>query len=92
MSYPSEGALRLQDPDKFDTYKRTNGGIVNGINIPAIISIIWGHIKDTPKDAFQAQALRFPIKYWKEKDAKKWIDDNIKEYITWEPAAPLKPE
>jgi hypothetical protein len=67
----------LQDPSKYDKFRRTKGGKLNNkIEVPDTISIIWGHPTDAKPSVFVAQALRFPTKDWKEAEAKKWIKDN----------------
>jgi HK97 family phage prohead protease len=86
MPYTNEHAARLIDPGKFDKFRRTNGGkLYNKIEVPETIAIIWGHLKDTEND-WAAQALRFPVKNWTEKEAKKWLADNEVKYIAFEPA------
>jgi hypothetical protein len=83
--FPNEHALRLKDPDGFDSksFRRTKGsgkGKVQGVKIPSSISVIWGKLKGKakPADPPIAQALRFPISSWGKdpKKAKKWIKDN----------------
>lgn len=87
MPYQNEAALRLENPNKYIKYRRTEGGTIYGsLKVPKSISIIWGHSKGEPKDAWHPQALRFPITGWTEKQAKDWVDKNIKDYISFEPA------
>jgi len=78
MPYPNEHSLRIQDPDKFDSYGRSKGGKLFGgaLVVPDTIGVIWGHPKGGPKVAAIPQALRFPIDNWTEAEAKKWIKDN----------------
>jgi hypothetical protein len=83
--YPNEHAARLIQPDKFDRFRRTKGGTVQGKKVPKTISVIWGHLKDS--DEWAAQALRFPKKSWTAAQAKKWLKDNGIKYISFEPAA-----
>lgn len=91
MPYPNEHALRLENPNKYSEYRRTKGGTIYGsLKVPKTISIIWGHVKGEPKDAFHPQALRFPIKDWTESKAKNWIEKNIKSYISFDPASTEK--
>lgn len=88
MPYPNESALRLEDPSKYQKYRRTKGGVIYGdLKVPKTISIIWGHKKGEPKDVYHPQALRFPISYWTESKAKEWIDKHIKNYISFDPAS-----
>jgi len=77
MPYPNEHSLRLQDPSKFDEFRRTRGGkLYNKIEVPKTVSIIWGHLKGADKGTFVPQALRFPTKSFTADEAKKWIKDN----------------
>lgn len=90
MPIPNEHALRLEKPD-YDRYRRTHGGVIyGGMRIPNIIDIIWGHNVGEPINAWHPQALRFPVKYWKNSDAKEWIRRNISDYISYEPASETK--
>ena len=85
--YPNEHSARLQDPDKFDKFRRTAGGkLFNQIEVPASIGIIWGHLKDGEPTDWAAQALRFPTKDWTAAEAKKWLKDNDVKYTDFEPA------
>lgn len=85
--YPNEHAARLISPDKFDEFRRTKGGkLYNKIDVPATISIIWGHLKGENTDSWAAQALRFPTKSWTEEEAKKWLADNEVKFISFEKA------
>jgi len=91
MPYPNEHSARLRDPNDFDpdTFRRTDGGTIYGhIKVPKTISIIWGKLKGKTKDSDPVipQALRFPIKYWTEEKAKKWLKDNGVRYIIFEKA------
>jgi len=91
MPYKNEHSARLIDPDKFDpeTFFSSEGGkLFNRIDVPATIRIIWGKLKEKNKenDPILAQALRFPIKFWTEKEARKWLEDNQIKYILFEPA------
>lgn len=93
MPYTNEHALRLENPNKYTKYRRTSGGtIYGGLRVPITIDIIWGHKIGEPQDAWHPQALRFPIKDWTEKQAREWIDKNIKDYVSFEPAINLKLE
>lgn len=91
--YPNEHSPRLQDPDKFDKFRRTAGGkLFNRIEVPTTITIIWGHLKDGEPNDWAAQALRFPTKDWTVAEAKKWLKDNDVKYTDFEPAKePEKP-
>lgn len=85
--YPNEHSARLQDPDKYDKWSRTEGGkIYLKIVVPKTISIIWGHPKGTPEHRWIPQALRFPIDSWTVATAKKWLKDNNVKFISFEEA------
>lgn len=85
--YPNEHSARLQDPNKFDKFRRTAGGkLYNKIDVPTSISIIWGHLRDGEPNDWAAQALRFPTKNWTAAEARKWLADNEVKYMDFEPA------
>lgn len=89
--YPNEHAARLENPDKYDEFRRTKGGTIYGsIEVPKTISIIWGHVNGEPRNAWHPQALRFPIENWTVSQAKKWLKDNKIDYISFEPAEESK--
>jgi len=95
MPYPTEHSARLEEPKKFkpDTYKRVDGGLLWGrVTVPKTIAIISAKLKDKckPKDPYIAQSLRFPVKNWTSKEAKKWLKDNKVPYILFEPAEKSK--
>jgi len=75
--YPNEHSARLQDPDKFDKFRRSKGGrLFNRVDVPTSISIIWGHVAGRGEDEWAAQALRFPVSSWTAEKARKWLKDN----------------
>lgn len=83
--YPTEHAARLQDPGKFEKFRRTAGGkLFNRIDVPKTIGIIWGKFKG--REGWTAQALRFDKKAWTETAARKWLKDNQVKAILFEPA------
>lgn len=82
--YPNEHAARLQEPSRFDSFRRTNGS--SRLNIPESIAIIWGHPKGAPEDSFEIQALRFPVKTWTAEEARKWLKEHKYSIISFEPA------
>lgn len=90
MPYENEHAARLKDPKmKRIRVRRTSGsgdGFVQGVKIPKSIDIIWYIIKKDNKEIPIAQSLRFPVKNWTEKEARKWLKDNEIKYILFEPA------
>lgn len=87
MPYENEHSLRLLDPDTpHIRVGRTHGsgdGKVQGVIIPDTIDIIpdtidiiWYITKKDGKEIPLAQALRFPVKKWTEKQARAWIKKN----------------
>jgi hypothetical protein len=85
--YPNEHSARLQNPNKFDKFRRkADGKLYNKIKVPSTIDILWGHLKDGEDDDWAAQALRFPIKNWTATEAKQWLKDNDIKYERFEPA------
>jgi hypothetical protein len=88
MPYANEHAARLQDPGKYDDFRRTAGGkLYNKITVPKTISIIWGHPKGASAGTFVPQALRFPTKNYTAVEAKKWLKDNEVKSMGFEAAA-----
>jgi ATP-dependent protease ClpP protease subunit/cytochrome c556 len=92
MPYPNEHAARLLDPDTPHLrVRRTHGsgdGYVQGVHVPDTIDIIWYIIvSEEKKEVPVAQALRFPIKHWTEKEARNWLEENKIKYILFEPAS-----
>ncbi len=85
MPFPNNHSLRLSNPDGFDdkSFRQTKGGKkitvkgVGRIDIPENINIIWAKPKDAsaPNDPPIAQALRFPIDSYTEKQARSWINN-----------------
>jgi len=85
--YPSEHSARLQDPAKYDSFKRTKGGkIYFKTAIPAAIGIIWGHPKGKAPATWIPQGLRFDKDKYTVAQAKKFLTDNKIKYIKFEPA------
>ena len=85
--YPSEHSFRLQEPGKYDGFRRTKGGkIYFKVVIPAAIGIIWGHPKGKAPATWIPQALRFPKDKYTVAQAKKFLTDNKIKYIKFEPA------
>ena len=86
--YPNEHSARLQDPGKFDKFRRkADGTLYNKIKVPSTIDVIWGHLEGEEDDSWAAQALRFPTKNWTTTEAKAWLKDNDIKYIGFEPAS-----
>lgn len=90
MPYPQEHSLRiLSTSTAHIRVRRTKGSgdaTVQGVKIPATISVIWFIVKSNGKEVPRAQALRFPIKTWTETEARNYIKTN-KLKGTFEPAA-----
>lgn len=104
MPYPNEHSARIKEPGDFaetatwkdgskGRFRRVNGEKdYKGIDAPHPIDIIYGKLKGKNKKADPpiVQAIRFPIKNWTAKAAKKWLDDNEIKYIKFEPAEETK--
>jgi len=85
--FAGEHSARLQEPGKYDKFRRTKGGkIYFKITIPAAIGIIWGHPKGKAPAIWIPQALRFPKDKYTAAQAKKFLTDNKIAYIKFEPA------
>lgn len=86
--YPNEHSARLQDPGKYDKFRRTSGGKLYGdkISVPSNVSVIWGHPTGQPPKRWIPQALRFPTSSWTADTAKKWLADNKIKYRSFEAA------
>lgn len=92
MPFANEHSARLLDPNStpHDRVRRTHGsgnGTIQGIKVPDTIDVIWfiEEIEDG-EDIVRPQALRFPLKKWKSKKAKKWLKNNDIDYISFEKA------
>lgn len=90
MPYPNEHSARLMDPNAdHKRVRRSSGsgdGLVQGVKVPESIDIIWYITEKDGKEIPQAQALRFPVKDWTEKDARDWLKSNKIDYIKFEAA------
>ena len=84
--YPNEHACRLNDPAKYDSFRRQNDKFGPGIHV------IFG-IKD---NTAEIQAIRFDKDQHPVAEAKKWLKDHGHKCISFEPAsagaASLEPE
>lgn len=92
MPYKNEHSARLLDPNtNHIRVGRTHGSKkakVQGVIIPTTIDVIWYVIKDEDgKEYPRAQALRFPVKTWTEKQSKDWLNDKEIKYLKFEPAS-----
>jgi len=91
MPFKNEHAARLKDPDSLDPIRvrRTEGSgdaKIQGVKIPKSISVVWFIIEKDDKEVPVAQSLRFPVKKWTAKEAKKWLKDNDISFILFEKA------
>lgn len=85
--FAGEHSTRLQEPGKYDKFRRTKGGkIYFKTIIPAAISIIWGHPKGKAPATWVPQGLRFPKDKYTVAQAKKFLTDNKIKSIKFEPA------
>ncbi|MBA7602084.1 hypothetical protein ES703_09170 [subsurface metagenome] len=90
MPYPKEYSCRLEDPKKFDKFRRKNGGTGEGEEPKQkhdgkYYDIINAHLKGKPpKEGWKRQAIRYPLaNKWKEAGAR----SHCKEHDgTFEPA------
>ena len=83
MPYINEHSARIEDPKKYDEFRRENDKFKKGIHA------IWGIILK-PKRKSELQAIRFDAKEWTVEEAKKWLKDNNIKYISFEPAKEKK--
>ena len=74
--YPNEHAARINDPDKYDYFRRRQDAGGDGIDF------IFG-IKDNKSEI---QSIRFDAEMFSEMEAKEWLDDNNFKPIKFEPA------
>lgn len=82
MPYANEHAARVRNPNDFqqDSFRRKN--------IAAGVDIITGKL--TGEEAMIAQAYRFNVDDFTPEQAKKWLEDNKVEYISFEQATNAK--
>ena len=101
MPYPNEHSARLREPGDFKEkpdwakaggkFRRVSDGKIYGkIKVPETADVIWGQLKNQSGKSATPQAIRFPIKNWTAKKAKKWLKDNRVKYIKFEPASAKK--
>jgi hypothetical protein len=76
--YPSEHACRLNQPTKYDDFRRGSRK-----HDGKTYSIIWGKVKDA--DTWEEQAYRYSKDSWTAEDAKKHCEDH--NGISFEPAS-----
>lgn len=74
--YPNEHAARINDPAKYDEFRRENDAGGDGIDF------IYG-IKDGESEI---QAIRFDKNKWSVAEAKSWLESNQFDYIEFEEA------
>ena len=77
MPFPNEHAARLQNPDKYDRFRRENDKFGDGIHA------IWGVTAD---GTVELQAIRFDSSKFTVAQAKKWLSDHDHKPISFEEA------
>lgn len=75
--YPSEHAARINDPDKYDEFRRETGAGGEGIDF------IYG----LGDNGSEVQSIRFDADQYSEAAAREWLRDHDFEPIKFEPAA-----
>lgn len=78
--YPNEHAARIENPDKYDSFRRQNDKFGKGIHA------IWGIIKGPPRKS-ELQSIRFNKNKFTVAQAKEWLKGHDIEYIKFEPAS-----
>jgi hypothetical protein len=78
--YPNEHAARVRDPGDFIEDSMRSKDITDGVRM------IIGKLKDGD-DSMVTQAYRFSVDKFTAEEAKKWLEDNDVEYISFEEAA-----
>jgi hypothetical protein len=76
MPYTNEHSARIKSPGTFDKFRRVNDAFGSGIHV------IYG-IKNGKSEV---QAIRFDKDKFNAVDAKKWLSDHDKEYLSFEAA------
>ena len=76
MPYPQEHSARLENPDKYDDFRRENNKLGDGIHV------IWGIKGDTT----EMQAIRFDKDKYTAAEAKEWLQEHDIKPIEFEPA------
>jgi len=74
--YPNEHAARINDPDKYEDFRRVNDELGDGIDV------IYGLLAS----GGEIQSIRFDKLKWSVDDAKSWLDENDYTVIEFEPA------
>lgn len=77
-AYPNEHAARINNPDKYEKFRRENNKFGEGIDV------IWGITKDGKTEV---QAIRFDAKKFTVEEAKKWLKDHDYNPIEFVPAS-----
>ena len=77
--YENEHAARIEDPGKYDEFRRKNNHFKDGVH--AIFGII-----EKPKRKAELQSIRFDKNKYTVAEAKKWLKDNDIKYTRFEPA------
>ena len=80
MPYPNWHAARMIQPERFERF--TTKGLASGVEV------ILGFKKGDQKA--YTQSYRFAVSKFTEEQAKKWMADNNKKFIDFEPASGVK--
>lgn len=75
--YPNEHAARINDPDKYEDFRRVNDELGDGIDV------IYGLLAS----GGEIQSIRFDKLKWSVDDAKAWLAENDYEPLEFEPAS-----
>ncbi|HUU97738.1 MAG TPA: hypothetical protein VM487_18540 [Phycisphaerae bacterium] len=68
---------RLEEMSGFDNFATTMGGrILDRVQVPANITIVWAHVIGESDANWRAQALKFSPHEWSADDAKAWLTAN----------------
>ncbi len=78
MPYPNEHSATINEPSKYNKFRRENNKLGDGIHV------IWGIPNDGP---VEIQAIRFEADKFTAEAAKTWCKDNGHKYISFEPAS-----
>lgn len=70
MPYLNEHAFRLQEPDKYEDFRRVNDEFGNGIHA------IYGLKTENEDTKSELQSIRFDAKVFSFDEAKKWVEEH----------------
>lgn len=74
--YPNEHAARIQDPDKYQGFRRMNDELGDGIHI--VLGLLDGES--------ELQSIRFEKTKWSVDEAQQWLAENDYSVLKFEPA------